>query len=58
MNLCDKGKKKYDKKGAISMKNLTMKLHHIKMKEYECPSCASWHLSTDEEQHKKFRHNI
>ena len=58
MNECSKGKKKFDKKSAISLKNLTMKLHHIKMTIYECEICKSWHLSNNDEKHRGFRHTI
>jgi hypothetical protein len=53
---CKCGKKIYDKKGAVSMSNLTMKLHHIKMRPYKCPFTNHWHLAT-EGNHRKFRHN-
>lgn len=48
----------YDKKTAITMKNLTFKLHHIKMAEYPCGD--HWHLATKPENgHKRpFRHNL
>lgn len=52
---CPSGKVKYDKKGAITLKNLTMELHHIPMREYQCPDCNSWHLATVG-KHKPFRH--
>ena len=57
-NNCPTGKKALDKKGAISLKNLTMKLHHIEMIEYECNKCGSWHLATKGNNHKRFRHNL
>lgn len=54
---CPDGKKGLDKKGAVTLKNLTMRLHHIKMKVYRCPFCNQWHLASIG-GHKPFRHNI
>jgi hypothetical protein len=55
---CPTHKKAMDKKSAISLKNLTMRLHHIEMKEYECKQCGWWHLATKGNNHKRFRHNL
>lgn len=55
--ICSSGKRSFDKKGATSFKNLTMKLHHIKMGEYECPECGNWHLGTIQKNKRgKFKH--
>jgi len=54
--VCPHGKRRYDKKGAVTMKNLSMKLHHIEMEIYECPDCKYWHLASVG-KHKQFRHN-
>jgi len=54
---CPSGKQMLDKKGAISFKNLTMKLHRIEMREYECDQCGAWHL-TSEGDHRSFRHHV
>ena len=57
--ICYKTNKRiFDKKGAITFKNLTLKLHKIKMKEYPCGD--HWHLATVEENghHRRFRHNL
>jgi len=53
---CITGKQILDKKGAITLKNLTMELHHIKMKIYPCGKCKGWHLGTIGPRHGKFRH--
>lgn len=52
---CKTGKTIYDKKSAQTLKNLTEKLHNIKMKIYECPECNHWHL-TSVNAHREFRH--
>lgn len=52
---CSTGKIIYDKKGALTLKNLTEKLHNIKMEVYECKKCGYWHL-TSIEGHREFRH--
>jgi hypothetical protein len=54
-NECPTGKKIYDKKGATTLKNKTMELHHIEMRIYPCPRCNGWHL-TSVGKHKPFRH--
>lgn len=53
---CLTGKQMLDKKGAITLKNLTMKLHHIIMKEYECEKCGYWNLTNIDPKHRQFRH--
>lgn len=54
---CLSDKRQFDKKGAISFKNLTKKLHHILLKEYECKECGLWHLTTVRSNKKKrFNH--
>ena len=54
MEQCPTGKKILDKKGALSMKNLTMELHHIKMEIYQCKDgCNGWHLTTIADNKKK-----
>lgn len=53
---CPSGKVQYDKKGATTLKNLTMDLHHIQMRIYPCPDCGYWHLASIG-QHKRFRHS-
>lgn len=53
---CKTDKVVYDKKGAITLVNLTMELHHIKMRAYNCPDCGWWHLSSVG-KHKPFRHS-
>jgi len=55
---CPSGKQMLDKRGAISFKNLTMRLHRIEMVEYECKMCGWWHLATKGHNHKKFRHHL
>ena len=61
---CINGKIILDKKSAITMANLTFKLHHIKMDVYNCPRCNFWHTSTANDprfgirRHREFRHNI
>ena len=54
-NGCLTGKVLYDKKGATTLKNLTMKLHHIEMRIYKCDYGDHWHLAT-EGKHRHFRH--
>ncbi len=55
---CSSNKRKFDKRGAISFKNLTMKLHHILMREYYCNECKFWHLATvSTNKKKRFNHN-
>lgn len=62
--ICTNGKQILDKKSAVTMANLTYRLHHIKMKEYNCPECNFWHLATAIEPGRerrgkaKFRHNL
>lgn len=51
---CPSGKHIYDKKGAVTLKNLTMEIHHIKMRIYQCPDCNYWHLASVG-KHKNFR---
>lgn len=51
---CKSGKIKLDKKGAVTLMNLTMKLQRIEMKMYLCPVCKYWHLTTNGE-HRTFR---
>lgn len=59
---CKSGKIILDKKSAVTMANLTLKLHHIKMNIYQCED--HWHLATADDpkfgvsHHKKFRHNL
>ena len=53
---CPSGKVVYDKRGATTMANLTMKLHRIKMRAYECNMGNHWHLATIG-KHRQFRHN-
>lgn len=55
--VCSTGKIVYDKKSARTLKNLTEKLHGIKMDIYECEECNYWHLTAVEE-HRQFRHTI
>lgn len=57
MSFCSSGKDKLDKKGAVSLKNLTKKLHNIDMKVYECHECGYWHLASVGE-HRQFRHAV
>jgi len=52
--ICPTGKHVYDKKGASSLKNLTMEMHHIQMKIYPCGRCHGWHLASVG-KHKPFR---
>ena len=52
---CSTGKIIYDKKSARTLKNLTEKLHRIKMDIYECEECNYWHLTSINE-HREFRH--
>lgn len=54
---CPSGKQMLDKKGAISFKNLTLRLHGIVMREYECEQCGMWHLAT-QGNHRKFRRHL
>lgn len=55
MKVCPSGKKTFDKLGATTLKNLTFKLHHIKMDVYSCPRCHFWHL-TSVGKKRHFRH--
>ena len=57
-NTCIKsGKIMYDKKGAMTLKNTSMKRHHIKMSIYNCPFCNKWHLATIGNHRGKLREN-
>lgn len=44
--ICHCGKKMFDKKGAITLRNLSLRIHHIKMREYHCAMSDTWHLTT------------
>jgi hypothetical protein len=53
---CKTGKKCFDKKGAITMRNSAIRLYHAQMDVYECYYCGRWHLYTTGERHTKFRY--
>jgi hypothetical protein len=41
------GKKvRYDKKGAVSAKNLRYEQSHVKLRIYEHAECGGWHLTS------------
>lgn len=54
MGRCESGKIKYDKRGALTLKNSIMEKQHIEMKEYQCKICNYWHLTTVGEKSKPF----
>ena len=58
MKTCSSGKKLLDKKGATSLKNFLMEMHHMKMTIYECPECHYWHTSTKERHHRQISRKI
>lgn len=35
----------YDKKGAVTARNLRMKNSRLKLRVYCCPECGFWHLT-------------
>ena len=39
------GKRRYDKKGAVTAKNSRYHHDHVKLRVYECPDCGGWHLT-------------
>lgn len=41
-----KGKVRYDKKGAITAKNRRYAEDHVELREYACPKCGGWHLTS------------
>lgn len=41
-----KGKKAYDKRGALTMKNFIREREGIEQEIYPCPICHKWHLTT------------
>jgi DNA-directed RNA polymerase subunit RPC12/RpoP len=41
-----KGKMMYDKKTALTAKNQRYKESHMKLREYHCPDCNHWHLTS------------
>lgn len=41
-----KGKICYDKKGAVTSKNLRFKKEHVVLRIYNCPICKMWHLTS------------
>ena len=41
-----KSKKRYDKKGALTLRNLFYKREHKELKIYPCPFCSYWHLTS------------
>ncbi len=42
-----KGKVKYDKKGAQTVKNDRMRMEHTELRIYHCPLCNGWHVTKD-----------
>ena len=40
------GKKSYDKKGAITVRNFLWDKEHIELREYPCPICHLWHITS------------
>jgi len=55
---CSSNKRQFDKRGAISFKNLTKRMHHILLREYFCKECGWWHLTTiSTNKTKRFRHS-
>lgn len=46
MERCMCGKPVYDKKGAVTARNLRMRNAHMKLRVYECSSGSGhWHLT-------------
>lgn len=41
-----KNKKRYDKKGALTIRNALYKIKHEDLKIYPCPFGAHWHLTS------------
>lgn len=41
-----RSKKAYDKRGAVTVKNKRWKEDHVKLREYPCPICRKWHVSS------------
>lgn len=39
-------KNRYDKKGAISARNLFWRKQHKELRIYHCPICNHWHLTS------------
>jgi len=53
------GKVKYDKKGAVTARNLRMKQARIYLRIYPCHLCNGWHLTSEpliQEFRKKKKH--
>ena len=48
INRCEEsgGKPMYDKKTAVTAKNKRWREDHIKLREYHCPDCNWWHLTS------------
>ncbi len=42
---CACGKVGYDKKGAVSAKNLRWSREHVELRIYPCPQSDKWHLT-------------
>lgn len=40
------GKVKYDKKGAMTVKNKRWDEDHVHLRIYPCPVCHGWHLTS------------
>ena len=38
-------KRRYDKKGAVTLKNLKWKNQRIFLREYFCDDCQGWHVT-------------
>lgn len=47
------GKRIFDKKGAVSMRNIMLRDHGVAMREYHCPACNGWHMSTKDRERNK-----
>jgi hypothetical protein len=41
-----RGKRKYDKKGAVTVKNDRMRRAHTPLRVYNCPDCHGWHVTS------------
>ena len=40
-----RGKVKYDKKGAQTVKNDRFRRDHVELRVYHCPHCDGWHVT-------------
>jgi hypothetical protein len=54
MTSCPTGKRVFDKRTAVTMRNATLKYQHIIMEIYHCYRCNGWHLASIG-KHKPFR---